>query len=160
LQAWKEGRTGYPVVDAAMRQLYQVGWMPNRARMIVASFLTKDLLINWREGERHFMQWLIDGDLAANNGGWQWAAGTGTDAQPYFRIFNPVLQSRKFGREGHYIRTWVPELRQVDSAAIHEPWALADAPDAYPPPIVNHDFARQRSLQAYAEVKRRRLNMV
>jgi deoxyribodipyrimidine photo-lyase len=113
LQAWKEGRTGYPVVDAAMRQLYQVGWMPNRARMIVASFLTKDLLIDWREGERHFMQWLIDGDLAANNGGWQWAAGTGTDAQPYFRIFNPVLQSRKFGREGHYIRTWVPELRRI-----------------------------------------------
>ena len=113
LQAWKDGQTGYPVVDAAMRQLQQTGWMPNRARMIVASFLTKDLLIDWREGERHFMRWLVDGDVAANNGGWQWTAGTGTDAQLYFRIFNPISQSRKFDADGAYIRRWVPELRSI-----------------------------------------------
>ena len=150
LLTWKEGRTGYPVVDAAMRQLRQVGWMPNRARMIVASFLTKHLLIDWREGERHFMQWLVDGDLAANNGGWQWAAGTGTDAQPYFRIFNPVSQSRKFDPDGAYIRRWIPELRDLDSPSIHAPWELRQPPTSYPPPIVDHSVARQRALDAFS----------
>lgn len=153
LLAWKDGRTGYPIVDAAMRQLRQVGWMPNRARMIVASFLTKDLLIDWREGEQHFMRWLVDGDLAANNGGWQWSAGTGTDAQPYFRIFNPVMQSRKFDRDGTYIRRWIPELRKVSSVYIHAPWEIAQPPADYPPPIVDHGLARQRTLEAFGKVK-------
>jgi deoxyribodipyrimidine photo-lyase len=153
LQAWKDGRTGYPVVDAAMRQLRQTGWMPNRARMIAASFLTKDLLIDWREGERHFMRWLIDGNLAANNGGWQWSAGTGTDAQPYFRIFNPVSQSRRFDRDGTYIRRWIPELRTVASGYIHAPWEMAQPPADYPPPIVDHGLARQRALEAFRKVR-------
>ncbi len=153
LQAWKDGQTGYPVVDAAMRQLQETGWMPNRARMIVASFLTKDLLIDWREGERHFMRWLVDGDLAANNGGWQWAAGTGTDAQPYFRIFNPALQSRKFDADGAYIRRWVPELRSIPDAHIHSPWEMEQPPADYPPPVVDHEFARQRALDAFGKAK-------
>ncbi len=153
LQAWKAGQTGYPIVDAAMRQLRHTGWMPNRARMIVASFLSKHLLINWREGELHFMQWLIDGDLASNNGGWQWAAGTGTDAQPYFRIFNPILQSRRYDPDGDYLRHWIPELSAVDSRLIHSPWDLPQPPVAYPLPIVDHAFARQRALQAFAQVK-------
>lgn len=152
--AWQEGRTGYPVVDAAMRQLRQVGWMPNRARMIVASFLTKHLLIDWRAGEQHFMQWLLDGDVAANNGGWQWSAGTGTDAQPYFRIFNPITQSRKFDSDGTYIRRWVPELSEVPANAIHAPWEMNTPPVGYPSPIVEHRFARQRALDAYGAAKR------
>ncbi|MEQ8674343.1 MAG: deoxyribodipyrimidine photo-lyase [Aggregatilineales bacterium] len=149
LQAWKDGQTGYPVVDAAMRQLKATGWMHNRARMIVASFLTKDLLIDWREGELHFMQWLLDGDLAANNGGWQWAAGTGTDAQPYFRIFNPISQSTKFDPDGDFIRCWIPELRDVPDKFIHEPWKMDNPPENYPPPIVDHSEARQRTLDAF-----------
>jgi len=153
LQAWKDGCTGYPVVDAAMRQLKGTGWMHNRARMIVASFLTKDLLIDWREGEKHFMQWLLDGDLAANNGGWQWAAGTGTDAQPYFRIFNPVSQSKKFDPDGTFIRHWVPELRDVPDKYIHEPWKMTTPPADYPAPIVDHKAARERTLEAFAVVK-------
>lgn len=153
LQAWKEGMTGYPIVDAAMRQLKSIGWMHNRARMIVASFLTKDLLIDWREGELHFMQWLLDGDLAANNGGWQWAAGTGTDAQPYFRIFNPVSQSKKFDPDGEYIRRWVPELRDVPDKYIHEPWIMDTPPENYPAPIVDHSEARKRTLEAFEVVK-------
>ncbi len=153
LAAWQEGRTGYPVVDAAMRQLRAIGWLPNRARMIVASFLTKDLLIHWRAGEQHFMQWLIDGDTAANNGGWQWAAGTGTDAQPYFRIFHPVLQSQKFDPHGDYIRHWVPELRDVPTPFIHAPWTLDDPPADYPPPIVDHALARARALAAFRTAK-------
>ncbi|MCZ7545167.1 MAG: DNA photolyase family protein [Anaerolineae bacterium] len=156
LQAWQEGRTGYPVVDAAMRQLAQTGWMPNRARMIVASFLTKDLLIDWREGELHFMQHLIDGDLAANNGGWQWAAGTGTDAQPYFRIFNPILQGQRFDPEGVYIRRWVPELGDVPATQVHTPWASGHLPAGYPPPVVAHAFARERALAAFAAARERR----
>ncbi len=153
LMAWQAGQTGYPVVDAAMRQLNATGWMHNRARMIVASFLTKDLLIDWREGERYFMQHLLDGDSAANNGGWQWAASTGTDAQPYFRIFNPVSQSQKFDPDGSYIRRWIPELRGITGKAIHAPWTLNNPPVAYPLPIVDHKTARERTLAAYAVVK-------
>ena len=153
IEAWQRGETGYPVVDAAMRQLRQIGWMPNRARMIVASFLTKDLLIHWQVGERYFMQWLIDGDPAANNGGWQWAAGTGTDAQPFFRIFNPVLQSKRYDSHGNYIRRWVPELEKVPNKHIHTPWKLASPPSDYPSPIVDHRFARERALAAYHAVR-------
>jgi deoxyribodipyrimidine photo-lyase len=147
--AWAEGRTGYPVVDAAMRQLRATGWMHNRARMIVASFLTKDLLIDWRRGEAHFMQFLLDGDMAANNGGWQWAASTGTDAQPYFRIFNPVTQSERFDPDGTYIRRWVPELADVPTKHIHSPWDAKNPPSRYPPPIVDHSAARSRALDAF-----------
>lgn len=153
LRAWQDGLTGYPVVDAAMRQLQATGWMHNRARMITASFLTKDLLIDWRLGEQHFMRWLLDGDQAANNGGWQWAAGTGTDAQPYFRIFNPVSQSQKFDPAGTFIRRWIPELRGVPEKFIHAPWLLERPPRDYPPPIVDHGMARERTLAAFAAVK-------
>jgi len=124
LAAWQEGRTGYPVVDAAMRQLAATGWMHNRARMIVASFLVKDLLIDWRLGEAWFMRQLVDGDPAANNGGWQWVAGTGTDAAPYFRVFNPVLQGERTDPDGAYVRRWVPELARVPGARVHAPWRL------------------------------------
>jgi deoxyribodipyrimidine photo-lyase len=157
-QAWKDGLTGYPVVDAAMRQLMATGWMHNRARMITASFLTKDLLINWQEGERWFMRQLVDGDSAANNGGWQWTAGTGTDAAPYFRIFNPVLQSKKFDPNGSYIRRWVPELQAVPDEWIHEPWKMPDLlqhniglriGSDYPIPIVEHGIAKERTMAAY-----------
>lgn len=160
--AWQAGKTGYPVVDAAMRQLQATGWMHNRARMIVASFLTKDLLIDWRWGERHFMHHLIDGDPASNNGGWQWSAGTGTDAAPYFRIFNPITQGQKFDPDGEYVRRWVPELAQVPSDAIHEPWRMTPLEQRaagcvigqdYPAPIVDHKEARQRTLAAYGEAK-------
>jgi deoxyribodipyrimidine photo-lyase len=154
LERWKQGQTGYPVVDAAMRQLVAVGWLPNRARMIVASFLSKDLLIDWREGEAYFMQRLVDGDPAANNGGWQWTAGTGTDAQPYFRIFNPVSQARKFDPQGAYIRRWVPELRAVPDTFIHAPWEMPAPPRGYPPPMVDHGFARERALAAFGAVKK------
>ncbi len=149
LQAWKDGETGFPIVDAAMRQLKAVGWMPNRARMIVASFLTKDLLIDWREGETHFMQHLLDGDPAANNGGWQWAAGTGTDAQPYFRIFNPTTQGERYDPDGDYIRAWVPELADLGGKAVHKPWMLDNLPSGYPARIVDHKAARERTLAAF-----------
>ncbi len=152
LAAWKTGMTGFPVVDAAMRQLQAMGWMPNRARMIVASFLAKDLLIDWREGERHFMDWLIDGDPAANNGGWQWSAGTGTDAQPYFRIFNPTSQSEKFDPDGVYIRRWIPELRDVPAKYVHAPWEMSSPPKSYPEPIVDRSVARERTLTAFKAV--------
>jgi deoxyribodipyrimidine photo-lyase len=156
--AWCEGHTGYPVVDAAMRQLAATGWMHNRARMIVASFLVKDLLIDWRWGERWFMQHLVDGDPAANNGGWQWTAGTGTDAVPYFRVFNPVLQGEKYDPEGDYVRRWVPELEQVPDKFIQHPWDMPlDLQEEvgciighdYPEPIVDHNWARERTLDAY-----------
>lgn len=158
LSAWQQGHTGFPVVDAAMRQLAVTGWMHNRARMITASFLTKDLLINWQEGEHWFMQSLVDGDPAANNGGWQWSAGTGTDAAPYFRIFNPILQSKKFDPRGTYIRRWVPELANIPQAYIHEPWLMpADIQESsgcrigrdYPAPIVDRALSRERTLKAY-----------
>ncbi len=155
LRAWEEGWTGYPVVDAGMRQLSATGWMHNRARMIVASFLVKDLLIDWRQGERWFMQQLLDGDLAANNGGWQWSAGVGTDAAPYFRIFNPVSQGERYDAGGEYVRRWVPELAYLPAKWIHRPWEapssiLTDAGIRlgrdYPKPIVDHAEARRRAL--------------
>jgi deoxyribodipyrimidine photo-lyase len=158
--AWADGRTGYPVVDAAMRQLNATGWMHNRARMIVASFLTKDLLIDWQHGERYFMQRLLDGDPAANNGGWQWTAGTGTDAAPYFRVFHPILQGKKFDPLGAYVRLWVPELAAVSDTFIHSPWEMpVDVQHRlgcrigkdYPAPIVDHALARQRVLAAYRQ---------
>lgn len=155
--AWKEGRTGYPLVDAAMRQLHEEGWIPNRARMVVASFLVKHLLIDWRWGERWFMQQLLDGDPAQNNGGWQWSAGTGTDAAPYFRIFNPILQSRRYDPEGDYIRRWVPELARTAPRLIHKPWHLSDEErHGYPLPLVDHRYARERALEAYAQARRLR----
>jgi deoxyribodipyrimidine photo-lyase len=156
--AWRTGQTGYPVVDAAMRQLQREAWMHNRARMIVASFLTKDLLIDWRWGEQYFMQQLVDGDPAANNGGWQWAAGTGTDAQPYFRIFNPVSQGKKFDPHGAYVRRYLPELADVPDRYIHEPWRMPASLQqqcsvrighTYPAPIVDHKEQRARALEMY-----------
>ena len=156
--AWQTGQTGYPVVDACMRQLNATGWLQNRGRMIVASFLIKDLLLDWREGEAYFMRQLIDGDLAANNGGWQWTAGVGTDAAPYFRIFNPVLQSQKFDPTGDFIRRWVPELAALPSSVIHAPWLMSPLEQRlhgvvigqqYPAPVVDHAIARARTLAAY-----------
>ena len=164
LAAWREGRTGYPLVDAGMRQLTGQGWVHNRARMVVASFLTKHLLVDWREGARFFLQHLMDGDLPANNGGWQWVAGTGTDAAPYYRIFNPVTQAEKFDPDGDYIRRWVPELAKLQPPAIFAPWQASPAdleaggvrlgPD-YPRPIVDHMAARDRALARYQEASRR-----
>ncbi|QYJ88625.1 deoxyribodipyrimidine photo-lyase [Shewanella halotolerans] len=151
-QAWCEGRTGYPIVDAAMKQLRRTGWMHNRLRMIVASFLTKHLLVDWHKGERFFMQQLIDGDFSANNGGWQWAASTGCDAQPYFRIFNPITQSQKFDPRGDFIRKYLPELSEVPDKQIHFPHdylASQGKAEIYPAPIVDHKAARQRALAFY-----------
>lgn len=150
---WCEGKTGYPIVDAAMRQLNQTGWMHNRLRMIVASFLTKHLLIDWRKGEQYFMSQLIDGDLAANNGGWQWAASTGCDAQPYFRIFNPIRQSEKFDPDGTFIRKYLPELHDIPNKYIHFPHAYLQelAHDTYWPAMVDHKAARERALATYKE---------
>ncbi len=156
--AWREGRTGYPIVDAGMRQLAETGYMHNRLRMITASFLVKDLLVDWRHGERHFADLLLDYDLASNNGGWQWAASTGCDAQPYFRIFNPVTQSRRFDPEGEFIRRYVPEVAALDRTEIHDPWnvppAIQKAKGAvigrdYPPPIVDHAKARDEALALF-----------
>ncbi|GAB1420413.1 deoxyribodipyrimidine photo-lyase [Anaerolineales bacterium] len=148
-EAWKNGQTGYPIVDALMRQLKESGWIANRSRMIVASFLTKHLLIHWKKGETYFMQQLLDGDVASNNGGWQWIAGTGTDAQPYFRIFNPILQSKRFDPQGITIRQWLPELGHLLNEDIHTPWLMKSPPKAYPAPIIDHAWARSRALQAY-----------
>jgi deoxyribodipyrimidine photo-lyase len=148
--AWKNGFTGMPIVDAAMRQLKETGWMHNRARMIVASFLVKDLLIDWRWGEAWFMENLLDGDIAPNNGGWQWTAGTGTDAAPYFRIFNPVLQSAKFDPNGETIRRWVPELSGLNEKQIHAPWEFGIKVKGYPEsPIVDRSIVKERTMKAY-----------
>ncbi|MEP7194276.1 MAG: deoxyribodipyrimidine photo-lyase [Actinomycetota bacterium] len=148
LTAWRDGLTGYPVVDAGMRQLRAEGWMHNRIRMVVASFLVKDLHLEWRHGARHFMRWLVDADLASNQHGWQWTAGCGTDAAPYFRVFNPTLQGRRFDPHGDYVRRYVPELREVDEGSIHEPWTLPGGPPGgYPAPIVRHDQERRESLR-------------
>ena len=159
LAAWREGRTGFPVVDAAMRQLAATGWMHNRARMIVGSFLTKDLQHDWREGERHFMAHLLDGDVATNNGGWQWIASTGTDPAPYFqRLFNPMTQQRRFDPDGRYVRRWCPELHRVPDDRLAEPWTMTDDEQAaagcrigrdYPAPVVDHAAARRRAIERY-----------
>lgn len=156
LSRWQKGLTGFPIVDAAMRQLNQTGWMHNRLRMIVASFLVKDLLIDWRQGEQYFMSQLIDGDLAANNGGWQWAASTGVDSAPYFRIFNPTTQGQRFDSDGHFIRRYLPELDKVPDAALHEPHKWAKQHNVhleYPEPIVEHSVARLATLAAFEQAK-------
>jgi len=155
VDAWREGRTGYPVVDAGMRQLLAEGWMHNRLRMITASFLTKDLHVWWPVGAQHFLDHLVDGDIASNNHGWQWVAGTGTDASPYFRVFNPVTQGRKFDPDGEYVRRWVPELRHLAGAAAHEPWKHDNGYDNdYVQPIVDHDEERKESLARYERARR------
>jgi deoxyribodipyrimidine photo-lyase len=152
--AWQQGRTGYPLVDAAQRQLLQSGWMHNRLRMVSASFLTKDLGIDWRRGEAHFADWLLDYDLASNNGGWQWAASTGCDAQPYFRIFNPVTQSERFDPQGKFIRRYVPELKDVPDKFIHAPWQMPTPPVGYPAPVVDHAVAREKTLTRFSAVRK------
>jgi len=153
LAAWQQGQTGIPIVDAGMRQMLATGWMHNRVRMITAMFLCKNLLIDWRLGESWFMQHLIDGDLAANNGGWQWCASTGMDAVPYFRIFNPVSQSLKFDPNGDYIREWVPELAHLDAKSIHEPYAKnPDLELDYPKPIVDLKASRVRAIEAFKQI--------
>jgi deoxyribodipyrimidine photo-lyase len=160
-EAWCEGRTGYPLVDAAMRQLATSGYMHNRLRMVAASFLVKDLLVDWRRGEAHFAQLLDDFDLAANNGGWQWAASTGCDAQPWFRIFNPVTQSERFDPQGRFIRRYVPELAKVPDAWIHAPWTMPPLEQQaagcvigrdYPAPVVDHAAQREKALALFGRV--------
>jgi deoxyribodipyrimidine photo-lyase len=158
LEAWRKGRTGYPIVDAGMRQLWASGWMHNRVRMIVASFLIKDLLIHWKTGEAWFWDTLVDADLANNVANWQWVAGSGADAAPYFRVFNPVLQGERFDPEGRYVREWLPELAKLPDACIHKPWTAGENDLAgagvklgvtYPLPIVDHAEARDRALSLY-----------
>jgi deoxyribodipyrimidine photo-lyase len=162
LEAWTRGRTGYPIVDAGLRQLWATGWMHNRVRMIVASFLTKHLLIDWRKGERWFWDVLVDADLPSNAGNWQWVAGSGADAQPFFRIFNPMLQGARFDPDGAYVKRWVPELARLPAKAIHAPWTASPETLAsagiqlgatYPRPIVDHAEARKRALDAYADLR-------
>ncbi|MEO7664451.1 MAG: deoxyribodipyrimidine photo-lyase [Candidatus Limnocylindrales bacterium] len=160
IEAWQDGRTGFPIVDAAMRQLGATGYMPNRARMVVASFLAKDLRADWRRGEAHFMRHLVDGEPASNDGGWQWSASTGTDAQPWFRVFDPVAQGRRFDADGEYVRRWLPELAHVPAERIHEPWRMTAEEQAgarcrigtdYPAPMVDHRLARMAWLEAVRE---------
>jgi deoxyribodipyrimidine photo-lyase len=151
LDAWQSGRTGYPLVDAAMRQLANTGWMHNRLRMVTAMFLTKHLLIDWRLGERHFMSHLVDADFPANNGGWQWSASTGTDAAPYFRVFNPITQAERFDPSGDFVRHYVPELAHTSGAATLTPWRHGVT--GYPHPIVDHAFARTRALETYRKAR-------
>lgn len=162
LTAWQRGLSGYPLVDAGMRQLWQTGWMHNRARMVTASFLVKHLLIHWRDGEAWFWDTLVDADLANNVAGWQWVAGSGADAAPYFRIFNPILQGKKFDPEGVYVRKWAPELKKLPIQYLHEPWlapasVLADADvrlgETYPRPLIEHGAARERALAAFRRIK-------
>ncbi len=153
LVAWKEGRTGFPIVDAGMRQLLAQGWMHNRVRMIVASFLVKDLHLEWQHGARHFAEHLVDFDLASNQHGWQWVAGSGTDASPYFRVFNPVAQGRKFDPDGTYVRRWLPELADVPTASVHEPWRLTQPPADYPSPLVDHADERREALRRYEAIR-------
>jgi deoxyribodipyrimidine photo-lyase len=150
---WSAGTTGYPIVDAGMRQLDATGWMHNRVRMIAASFLVKDLHLPWQWGARHFMDHLVDGDLASNSQGWQWVAGTGTDAAPYFRIFNPVVQGRRFDPDGSYVRRWVPELADVAGPGVHEPWTAATTRLDYPDRIVDHAAERDEALARYDAVR-------
>ncbi len=153
-QEWCDGKTGYPFVDAAMRQLIQTGWMHNRARMVVASFLTKDLHIEWQHGANFFMKYLIDNDVASNSHGWQWTAGCGTDASPYYRVFNPVEQGRRFDPEGAYIKEYLPELRHLSNEFIHEPWLASDGySHGYPTRIVDHSVERLESLARLEEIK-------
>ncbi|GAA4836142.1 deoxyribodipyrimidine photo-lyase [Actinomycetospora corticicola] len=146
---WQEGRTGFPAIDAAMRQLQGEAWMHNRMRMAVASFLVKDLHLPWWWGAKHFMELLVDGDLASNQHGWQWAAGTGTDAAPYFRVFNPVTQGERFDPQGDYVRRWVPELADVEGKKVHQPWKLPDPPSGYPEPMVDHKAERVEALNRF-----------
>jgi deoxyribodipyrimidine photo-lyase len=154
LSAWSEGRTGYPFVDAGMRQLRTEGWMHNRVRMVVASFLVKDLHLPWQRGAAEFMTWLRDGDLASNAHGWQWTAGCGTDASPFYRVFNPVLQGLKFDPDGDYVRKYVPELRHLPGKSVHEPWKVIDGyAHGYPEPIVDHAAERDAALADFAAIK-------
>ncbi|MGC8481125.1 MAG: cryptochrome/photolyase family protein, partial [Acidimicrobiales bacterium] len=154
---WRSGMTGYPIVDAGMRQLKESGWMHNRVRMITASFLVKDLHLDWRWGMRHFSATLADADTASNVHGWQWVAGCGTDASPYYRVFNPTLQGQRFDPDGDYVRRWVPELAGLSGEWIHTPWdapmGLFERTAAYPARIVDHDVERQIALEAYEELK-------
>ncbi len=157
LSAWKRGKTGYPIVDAGMRELYTTGWMHNRVRMIVGSFLVKHLLINWREGEKYFKNCLLDYNEASNVAGWQWVAGSGADAAPYFRIFNPILQGEKFDKEGEYVKKWIPELKNVSQKYLHKPWEIKDEKNFklgrdYPFPIVKHEIARAKALNAFKKI--------
>jgi deoxyribodipyrimidine photo-lyase len=154
LKLWQKGQTGYPIVDAGMRELWHAGIMHNRVRMIVASFLIKDLLIPWQDGERWFWDTLVDADIGANSASWQWVAGCGADASPYYRIFNPVLQGEKFDPEGAYVKKWVPELRGVDAVFIHHPWDMTVPPKAYPKRIVDHGVARDKALEAFKKIKK------
>lgn len=162
LRAWQRGRTGYPIVDAGMRELWHTGVMHNRVRMVVASFLVKHLLIDWREGERWFWDTLVDADAGSNPANWQWVAGSGADAAPYFRVFNPVLQGEKFDSDGAYVRRWVPELSPLPASLIHQPWRAAplelkaagvELGKTYPEPIVDHKAGRERALKAYATLR-------
>ena len=163
LRAWQRGQTGYPLVDAGMRELWSTGWMHNRVRMVVASFLVKNLLLPWQEGARWFWDTLVDADLANNTLGWQWTAGCGADAAPFFRIFNPVSQGEKFDPEGNYVRRWVPELARLPDAWIHQPWqapaavlaaAGVEIDRTYPRPIVSHLISRELALEAYQAIRR------
>jgi deoxyribodipyrimidine photo-lyase len=164
LAAWREGRTGFPLCDAGMRQMAATGWMHNRARMVAASVLVKDLLVDWRHGEAVFMRGLVDGDPANNNGGWQWTAGTGTDAAPYFRVFNPILQAKRFDPTGEYVRRWIPELRGVPDRYIHEPWKMDEDTQRgsgcmmgrdYPAPVVDHSLRRVEAIARYKDADAR-----
>ena len=163
LKAWKSGMTGYPIVDAGMRELYETGWMHNRIRMVVGSFLVKHLRINWTEGEKHFRNCLLDFNKANNVAQWQWVAGCGADAAPYFRIFNPILQGEKFDKEGKYVKKWIPELSKVPQKFIHKPWEMEMKYQQaintiigkdYPKPIVIHEEARSSALKAFQSLKK------